>query len=118
MTSSVNIVLSGAAGQGIQTVEALLTKSLKRSGLNVFASREYMSRVRGGINSTAIRVSSQPVHAFEDRIDILIPLSNEAIPHLQNRITKNTTILGEKAFLSTDLSVSFKPIEVPFTELD
>ena len=31
----ISIVLCGAAGQGIQTVEALLTKTLKRSGYNV-----------------------------------------------------------------------------------
>jgi 2-oxoglutarate ferredoxin oxidoreductase subunit alpha len=117
MTSSVNIVLAGAAGMGIQTVESLLTKTLKKSGLNVFASREYMSRVRGGINSTAIRISSQPVRAFEERIDLLIPLSEESIPHLQSRITENTTILGEKAFLNTNIPLSSKPIEVPFTEL-
>ncbi|MHA1110223.1 MAG: 2-oxoacid:acceptor oxidoreductase subunit alpha [Promethearchaeota archaeon] len=116
MTSSINLVISGAAGQGIQTVESLLTKSLKRSGLNVFASREYMSRVRGGINSTAIRVSSQPVKAFEDRIDILIPLSDQAIPHLQKRITKKTIVLGEKAFLSTKESQKYIAIEVPFTK--
>ncbi|TFG20615.1 MAG: 2-oxoacid:acceptor oxidoreductase subunit alpha [Promethearchaeota archaeon] len=117
MTRSVNLAISGQAGQGIATVESLLTKALKRSGLNVFASREYMSRVRGGINSTAIRVSSQPVHAFEDRIDILIPLSDEAIPHLQHRMTNNTLVIGEKAFLSMDLLLSFISIEVPFTEL-
>ena len=70
----ISIVLCGAAGQGIQTVEALLTKTLKRSGYNVFASREYMSRVRGGVNSTSIRISSKPVRAYLERIDILIPL--------------------------------------------
>ena len=72
--NGISIVLCGAAGQGIQTVEALLTKSLKRSGYNVFASREYMSRVRGGVNSTSIRVSSKPVRAYLERIDILILL--------------------------------------------
>ena len=33
--NDISIVLCGAAGQGIQTVESLLTKSLKRSGYNV-----------------------------------------------------------------------------------
>ena len=83
----ISIVLCGAAGQGIQTVEELLTKSLKKSGFHVFATREYMSRVRGGVNSTTIRISSKAVRAFIDRIDILIPLSEKAVPHLKNRIT-------------------------------
>ncbi len=117
MTSSVNIVLAGAAGQGIQTVESLLVNSLKRSGLFVFASREYMSRVRGGINSTLIRVSSKSVRAFEDRVDILIPLSNLAIPHLKQRINKDTVILGEKQFLDAGPLLKFRAIDVNFTDL-
>ncbi len=43
----VSIVLCGGAGQGIQTVEQLLTQALKLSGYHVFATKEYMSRVRG-----------------------------------------------------------------------
>jgi 2-oxoglutarate ferredoxin oxidoreductase subunit alpha len=43
----VSIVLAGEAGQGIQTVEYILTRVLKLSGYNVFASKEYMSRIRG-----------------------------------------------------------------------
>ena len=76
----ISIVLCGAAGQGVQTVEVLLTKTLKQSGFNVFATREYMSRVRGGVNSTTIRVASKPVRAFIERIDVLIPLCEKAVP--------------------------------------
>ena len=48
----VAIVVAGQAGQGIQTIESVLTKVLKRSGYHVFATKEYMSRIRGGSNST------------------------------------------------------------------
>ncbi|MHA1526324.1 MAG: 2-oxoacid:acceptor oxidoreductase subunit alpha [Promethearchaeota archaeon] len=112
----ISIVLCGAAGQGIQTVESLLTKSLKRSGYNVFASREYMSRVRGGVNSTSIRVSSRPVRAYLERIDILIPLNQEAIPHVKDRISSQTIIIGEAKFLGSSSTTKGINIEVPFTE--
>lgn len=46
----------------------------KDSGFHVFATKEYMSRVRGGNNTTEIRVSSRRVRSFVDRIDVLIPL--------------------------------------------
>ena len=41
----VSLVLCGAAGQGVQTVEELLVKAIRHLGYSVFASREYMSRV-------------------------------------------------------------------------
>ena len=58
-----SIVLCGAAGQGIQTVEHLLTRILKQAGYHVFSSSEFMSRIRGGSNSTEIRISSRPISA-------------------------------------------------------
>jgi 2-oxoglutarate ferredoxin oxidoreductase subunit alpha len=80
--TDISIVLCGQAGQGIQTVEKLLTRISKTAGYNVFATKEYMSRVRGGMNSTLIRISDKPVKSFADCIDILAPLSKGAIRHL------------------------------------
>jgi 2-oxoglutarate ferredoxin oxidoreductase subunit alpha len=113
----ITIVLCGSAGQGIQTVEALLTKALKNSGYYVFATREYMSRTRGGVNSTSIRVSSKPIRAYLQHIDFLIPLNEDAIPHLADRIGKHTIIIGEKDYLNVGLDLKSKLIEIPFTEL-
>jgi 2-oxoglutarate ferredoxin oxidoreductase subunit alpha len=114
----VSIVLCGQAGMGIQTVERLLTRVLKLSGYHVFATKEYMSRIRGGTNSTSIRVSSRPVRALVDRIDILIPLDTGAIPHVQRRISSSTVILAETAALGDDFDPSrYNCIDVPFTEI-
>ncbi|GBE00539.1 2-oxoglutarate oxidoreductase subunit KorA [bacterium BMS3Abin07] len=113
ISGDVSIVLCGAAGQGIQTIEQILPRVLKRAGYNVFATKEYMSRVRGGSNSTQIRVSSRRVSAYLDRIDILIPLDNAAIPHLKKRISPDTVIIGDSEKLSSDLEF----IDVPFSGL-
>jgi 2-oxoglutarate ferredoxin oxidoreductase subunit alpha len=93
--TGLSIVLCGAAGQGIQTVESMLTYLAHQTGFFVFSTKEYMSRVRGGINSTEIRISTSPVKAYIDRIDILVSLSPEAISHVQHRLTKNTMILAD-----------------------
>ena len=95
----VSIVLCGEAGQGIQTVEEILIKAVKLGGYNVFSSKEYMSRIRGGENSTEIRVSSKRVTAYVDRIDILIAISKGAIDHLEERISENTIIIGDEKTL-------------------
>jgi len=100
--SEISIVLSGAAGQGVQAVEHILTRVAKDSGFHVFATKEYMSRVRGGNNSTEIRISSQPVKAYVDRIDVLVPLNDNAIERLRPRITEETIILGEKKYVENE----------------
>jgi 2-oxoglutarate ferredoxin oxidoreductase subunit alpha len=113
------IVLVGEAGQGIQTVEHVLTRVLKRSGYHVFATKEYMSRVRGGFNSTEIRVSTDRVAAHVDRIDLLIPLGPGALEHLGDRVTKDTIILGDCAVLGecSPLGPDHPIHDVPFTAM-
>ncbi len=102
----ISIVLCGEAGQGIQTVEELLVGIFKLSGYHVFATKEYMSRIRGGTNSTELRIGSKRVAAYVDRIDILIPLSNRAMEHLKRRITSRTIIIGEKKNILDDYNVN------------
>ncbi len=114
----ISLVLCGAAGQGVQTVEQLLTDLLKKTGYHLFATKEYMSRVRGGSNSTELRVSSKRVKAFVDRIDILFPLNREALNHVEKRLTEDTVILGEKEKLITDEEAdALNIIDIPFSQI-
>jgi 2-oxoglutarate ferredoxin oxidoreductase subunit alpha len=113
----VSIVLCGQAGMGIQTVEGIMTRMLKLAGYNVFATKEYMSRVRGGNNSTQIRVSSRPVSALVNRIDLLIPLNKGAVEHLGERVSKQTIVLGESQLIGDEAKGEFRFIETPFTKI-
>jgi len=114
----VSIVLAGEAGQGIQTVEHILARVLKLSGYNVFSSKEYMSRIRGGTNSTEIRISSRRVSSFVDRIDILTPLSEGALQHLGERVSSETMILGDRENLQREYrGREDKIMDVPFSQV-
>jgi 2-oxoglutarate ferredoxin oxidoreductase subunit alpha len=114
----VSIVLCGQAGMGIQTVESILTRMLKLAGYNVFATKEYMSRVRGGNNSTQIRVSSRPVSAFVSRINLLIPLNKGAVQHLRERISQETIVVGETGIVGDEAAGGrFRFVEASFTKI-
>jgi 2-oxoglutarate/2-oxoacid ferredoxin oxidoreductase subunit alpha len=100
----VSIVLGGAAGQGIQTIQDLLTHILKSEGYHVFAMREVMSRVRGGVNSTEIRVSSERVSAYLERMDLFLPLNPEAMKRYNYRVTKETLVVDEKKIPMSEIA--------------
>lgn len=113
-SGDISIVLGGAAGQGVQTVEALLVQVLKREGYHVFAIKEYMSRIRGGSNSTEIRVTNTKRRAFVERIDLLFAMDKDVLPHLEHRLSQDTIVLGEreKVCRQTDCPV----VNIPFTQ--
>jgi len=114
----VSIALCGQAGQGVQTVEHLLTRILKLAGYHVFATKEYMSRVRGGANSTTIRVSGKPVAALVNRMDILVALNEGAVAHVAERLSAETVVLGERDVIGdpTDLEAG-QILDIPFTQI-
>jgi len=92
----ISVVICGAAGQGIQTIEKALTVMMKQAGYHVFATREFMSRIRGGMNSTEIRIANERAASFLNRVDICIPLKQGALAHLKERLSDQTIIIGEK----------------------
>ncbi len=102
----------------MQVIEDLLTKTLKKSGYYLFSTKEYMSRVRGGENSTSFRVSSKPVRAYVDRIDYLFPFIEKGVEHVKGRINPSTIIIGEKKFYEkSSEGKSCVCIDVPFQDL-
>lgn len=114
----ISIVLCGEAGQGIQTVERILGQVLKRSHYHVFATKEYMSRVRGGSNSTEIRVSSKRVSAYVDKMDILVPFHAEAIDHVRKRISDRTVVLADSRSIPEDsCAPACHFVSIPFLKI-
>jgi len=73
-----NLVIGGEAGQGLFSVEIGLTEILSRLNYYFFATKNYMSRIRGGHNFHMIRISEEPVHALSGgKWDMVIALDGE-----------------------------------------
>ena len=56
-----NILIGGAAGQGLVTIGQILCKSLVRAGYSIIVTQTYQSRIRGGHNTFAIRAGVDEV---------------------------------------------------------
>ena len=109
----VNIVIGGEAGQGLVTVGDFLAKALVRAGYAVVVTQDYQSRIRGGHNTYAIRLSPEAVHGPRLSIDLLVALSSETV-HLHSRqLTERALVLADE---SIDLA-GHKGLSIPFTAL-
>ncbi len=111
------ILLCGEAGQGIKTLEIMLLSSLKLSRFNVYGTEEYMSRVRGGMNITEIRISHHRVRAFSSHADIVIPFHKGALPWISDRISGDTVIMGDSRNMEKEFMREGKTIEIPLTDI-
>lgn len=96
---TISILIGGAAGTGIATLEKILSDAFHSSGFYVFSTKEYMSRVRGGSNTTLIRISDTPIKAACWEVDISIALDSLALEHMKDRYKENTIILADKKYV-------------------
>ena len=105
-----NLLIGGAAGQGIETAGAVFEKYLKHNGFNIFSTKDLMSRVRGGHNFTNMRISRQRVRTHDYMVDGILALNQDSIDlHLQS-LRESGFVLADESLQSTDERVISLPM--------
>jgi 2-oxoglutarate ferredoxin oxidoreductase subunit alpha len=94
----VNVLVGGGAGQGLVTVGYILTKSCARAGFSIVVTQDYMSRIRGGHNTYAIRISADGVAAPQEAVDLLIALNNETVNLHCSEVLPGGVIIASSEF--------------------
>jgi len=79
MTVDLNILIGGAAGQGVHSITMPLAKSLMRQGCWVLATQSYESRIRGGHLFNTVRLADRRLSSGREGLDLLIALNQETV---------------------------------------
>jgi len=106
----INVVIAGAAGEGVQTVGDVLAHTISAQGYAVFAWQEYESRIRGGQNSYSIRIGEQLQNAPLLEADALLALNEGAVKKYEPFLKKGGTLLAQK-------QLHERMIAIPFAEI-
>lgn len=106
-----NILIGGAAGQGIDTTVSILEKAFKKSGYFVYTLRDFMSRVRGGHNFMVIRFGNEVITSHSSKLDGIIALNEETVDLHQKNLKDDGFILCD-----SNLKGDFDAIRIPMAE--
>ncbi len=113
-----NIRVGGAAGQGMQTIGQVLSKTFARGGLEVFAVMDYQSRIRGGHNYFQIRVADNNINAKSDAVDILVSLDEATIELDRGDVREGGIIINDgEACALVDGEGGVRCLSIPFAKL-
>src|SRR3989344_1790751 len=93
-----NILIAGAAGQGINEISNILAKALACAGYYVFNYREYGSYIAGGHNFNVLCLSDKPINAHENDFDVVIALNEDVIKRYSKNFKKNVLILSSQDY--------------------
>jgi 2-oxoglutarate ferredoxin oxidoreductase subunit alpha len=97
-----NILLGGAAGQGVDTTAAILEKLLKRAGYHILTVRDFMSRIRGGHNFMLLRFGPEPVYSHDSAVNAIVALNEETYRLHEGELLPGGFILCDSALAIDD----------------
>jgi 2-oxoglutarate ferredoxin oxidoreductase subunit alpha len=111
--TSFNILIGGEAGQGLVTIGQILAKTLVRSGYSIVVTQSYESRIRGGHNTFAVRLSADEIVAPQEPVDLLVALNAETVTLHRNELGDQGHIVVDEACETADdlcIKVPFKTL--------
>ncbi|MBL4938279.1 2-oxoacid:acceptor oxidoreductase subunit alpha [Clostridium sp. YIM B02515] len=106
-----NVLIGGAAGQGMDTISALFERILKKSGYYIYSTKDYMSRVRGGHNFIQIRFGEEEVTSHYPELDVIIALDNTTAESHIERLKENGVLICDEAVNIEDSRVLRVPMK-------
>jgi 2-oxoglutarate ferredoxin oxidoreductase subunit alpha len=92
-----NVLIGGEAGQGLVTLGDLLAKSMVRAGYSIVVTQSYHSRIRGGHNTFALRVSAETIVAPRESVDLLVALNAETVTLHKAEVVDSGLIVADEA---------------------
>ena len=97
-----NLLVGGAAGQGVESAVSALEYFFKQAGSQVFTMRDLMSRIRGGHNFSRIRFGAQVPKGHSERLDGIIALNEETVALHRESLSSEGFILMDSAIKGED----------------
>lgn len=119
MTTQITVSIVGAGGDGAVAAGDILAMACAREGLHVIKTEAYGPQIRGGESSCTVRISTAPISAQADALDVLVVFSWADFARFRSELTPGTAALifhEEKDAPPADLP-SPRLIPVPFTAL-
>jgi 2-oxoglutarate ferredoxin oxidoreductase subunit alpha len=77
----------GAGGDGAVAIGDIVASACASKGLHVLKTEAYGPQIRGGESSSTVRVSSEPIHAQADAVDVLVVFSWADFARFRDEIT-------------------------------
>ncbi len=118
MLSQLSWKVGGQQGEGIDSTGEIFAIALNRQGYHLYGYRHFSSRIKGGHTNNKMRVSTKPISAISDDLDILVAFDQETIDVNAHELRKGGIIIADSKFTPTaPEGMDVRLFSVPFTQL-
>lgn len=118
MISQLSWKIGGQQGEGVESTDRIFSTALNRLGYYLYGYRHFSSRIKGGHTNNKIRISTKPIRAISDDLDILVAFDQETIDLNAHELRPGGVIVADAKFSPTiPEGVDARLFAVPITAI-
>lgn len=118
LISQLSWKIGGQQGEGVESTDRIFSTALNRLGYYLYGYRHFSSRIKGGHTNNKIRISTKPIRAISDDLDILVAFDQESIDLNAHELRKDGVIVADAKFNPTvPEGIEARLFAVPITKL-
>jgi len=111
-------MIGGEAGFGILSAGEIFTRTFSRGGLHVFTHTEHPSLIRGGHNTSHVRISQEEVYSHSEYINLLVALNYETVEkHIDEMKSGGVMIYDEDIFKMDKSKNDLTLMNIPLSKI-
>ncbi|MBU9720000.1 MULTISPECIES: 2-oxoacid:acceptor oxidoreductase subunit alpha [Bacillaceae] len=114
MRNTIEWMVGGQQGEGVDSTGELFAKTLVRYGYSVSTYKQFMSRIKGGHTNYKIKATDERNYYSGDGIDILLCLDKETLTNHEDVLNANAVVIqeGKETKVETENTPEGKPFTV------
>jgi 2-oxoglutarate ferredoxin oxidoreductase subunit alpha len=110
--------IGGQQGEGVESTDRIFSTALTRLGYYLYGYRHFSSRIKGGHTNNKIRISTKPIRAISDDLDILVAFDQESIDFNAHELRPGGVVVADAKFNPTiPEGVDARLFAVPITAI-
>lgn len=118
MISQLSWKIGGQQGEGVESTDRIFSTALNRLGYYLYGYRHFSSRIKGGHTNNKIRISTKPIRAISDDLDILVAFDQESIDFNVHELKDNGVVVADAKFQPMlPEGAKARLFAVPFTKI-
>lgn len=118
LISQLSWKIGGQQGEGVESTDRIFSTALNRLGYYLYGYRHFSSRIKGGHTNNKIRISTKPIRAISDDLDILVAFDQESIDLNAQELRSGGVIVADAKFNPTvPEGVDARLFPVPITSI-
>ncbi|WP_373229516.1 2-oxoacid:acceptor oxidoreductase subunit alpha [Cohnella sp.] len=118
MISQLSWKIGGQQGEGVESTDRIFSTALNRLGYYLYGYRHFSSRIKGGHTNNKIRISTNPIRAISDDLDILVAFDQESIDLNAGELRPGGVVVADAKFSPTiPEGVQARLFAVPITAI-